>query len=123
MQACQFRPLVQHADQLLGLSNKMLGQTITNFVVRKTFFNHFCAGKDPGVGNLSQDAIAPWSDPGTGAARLLCESIDTSGIVCATCSMGNKSLIQAIVAPGIAYAICWRHTQLAEHGGNLPTSG
>lgn len=42
---CQIRPLVTHADSLLSLSKKVLGQSITNGIVRETFFAHFCAGE------------------------------------------------------------------------------
>lgn len=43
--ACQIRPIVKHADSLLTLSQKVLGSSITNWGVKKTFFAHFCAGK------------------------------------------------------------------------------
>ena len=42
---CQIRPLVTHADTLISLSNKVLGQTLTNGIINQTFFGHFCAGK------------------------------------------------------------------------------
>ena len=35
---------VNNADALLKMSQKVLGSTITNGVVKHTFFQHFCAG-------------------------------------------------------------------------------
>lgn len=43
--ACSFRPLVTHADKLLQISYRLLGQAITESIVRNTFFAHFCAGE------------------------------------------------------------------------------
>ena len=43
--ACHIRPIVNHADSLLNFSQKVLGTNITNALVRKTFFAHFCAGR------------------------------------------------------------------------------
>ena len=62
--ACQFPWLVKHAEGLLGLSTKLLGSTITNTVVKQTFFKHFCAGEDsfdmkPVIDKLQQSNIGP----------------------------------------------------------------
>lgn len=43
---CQLRPLVKRSDQLLKISYFLLGQGITNHVLKLSFFNHFCAGED-----------------------------------------------------------------------------
>lgn len=43
--ALQIKPLVNNADALLKLSKKVLGSTIVNGVVKRTFFRHFCAGE------------------------------------------------------------------------------
>jgi proline dehydrogenase len=37
--------VVRHADQLLHFSKTFLGNTVTNALVRATFFRHFCAGE------------------------------------------------------------------------------
>lgn len=41
----QMKWLVAHADTLIRTSYSFLGQTITNGVLRATFFGHFCAGE------------------------------------------------------------------------------
>ena len=43
---CQIRPLVSRSDKLLKISYRILGTSITNGVLRLSFFNHFCAGED-----------------------------------------------------------------------------
>jgi proline dehydrogenase len=43
---CQLPFLVQNADQLLNYSNKILGSTITDAIIRHTFFKQFCAGEN-----------------------------------------------------------------------------
>lgn len=43
---CRFRPLVMHGESLLKVSNSVFGATITNGIVRHSFFNHFCGGED-----------------------------------------------------------------------------
>ncbi|MDP2438277.1 MAG: proline dehydrogenase family protein [archaeon] len=42
---CSWDWLVQHSQQLLGLSGKVLGSRLTLGIVRRTFFAHFCAGE------------------------------------------------------------------------------
>lgn len=42
---CQFQPLVRNAPKLLSLSSKFLGSDFTHSIVRRTFFNQFCAGE------------------------------------------------------------------------------
>jgi proline dehydrogenase len=44
--ACQIQPLVNHSERLIKLSYKIIGLHITNFVLKSTFFGHFCAGED-----------------------------------------------------------------------------
>lgn len=58
----QFRPLVARADSLVRLSYSVLGQAITNSILRNTFFAHFCAGEDeksiaPTVKELERNGI------------------------------------------------------------------
>eukprot|EP00922_Rhytidocystis_sp_ex-Travisia-forbesii_P044436 GHVS01066282.1.p1 GENE.GHVS01066282.1~~GHVS01066282.1.p1 ORF type:complete len:606 (+),score=62.34 GHVS01066282.1:96-1913(+) len=43
--ACKVKPVVNRSEALLSLSNRVLGATITNAVMRKTFFAHFCGGE------------------------------------------------------------------------------
>jgi proline dehydrogenase len=43
---CSFKWVVQNAGKILDVSNKFFGQKITNSVIEKTFFAHFCAGED-----------------------------------------------------------------------------
>lgn len=42
--ACNIQPFVQHAQTMLDLSRKVLGDRLTYAVVKNTFFKHFCAG-------------------------------------------------------------------------------
>ena len=44
--SCQIRPLVDHAGSLINLSRMVFGNTLTDAVLRQTFYKHFCAGKD-----------------------------------------------------------------------------
>lgn len=66
-QACRIKPLIKHAEGLLNLSTKVFGSTITNTVVKHTFFNHFCAGEDsvgmkPVIDMLQHNNIGPILD-------------------------------------------------------------
>jgi len=45
-QLCQFQPLVQHGEKLLGGMRKILGDTMTDSLVRHTFFPQFCGGEN-----------------------------------------------------------------------------
>ena len=64
---CRLPFLVKHAEGLLDLSTKILGSTITNSVVKHTFFKHFCAGEDsvdmkPVIDMLQEHNIGPILD-------------------------------------------------------------
>lgn len=61
--ACAIKPLVMHADQVLQTSYRILGKTLTEAIVRHTFFRHFCAGETsktirPRVAKLKQGGVA-----------------------------------------------------------------
>jgi proline dehydrogenase len=43
---CKIRPLVAHADSVLAWSKKVFGSTLTNAVIRHTFYKQFVAGED-----------------------------------------------------------------------------
>jgi len=43
---CRVTPLVRNADRLVKMSYAVAGERITNFVLKHTFFGHFCAGED-----------------------------------------------------------------------------
>lgn len=65
--ACHFPLLVKHAEGLIGMSEKVLGSTITNTLVKHSFFGHFCAGEDsadmkPVIDKLEQNNISPILD-------------------------------------------------------------
>lgn len=45
-QLCRSRLLVQNAELLVDTSYKYLGNTVTDTVLRWTFFGHFCAGQN-----------------------------------------------------------------------------
>ncbi|KAL0486837.1 proline dehydrogenase [Acrasis kona] len=43
---CGIEFFVKNANRLLKLGDKIIGQRITNLIMKKTFFAHFCAGED-----------------------------------------------------------------------------
>lgn len=51
-QLCQFPRLVQHSEQLLIASRKILGDRATDAILKATLYGHFCAGEN-------QQAIGP----------------------------------------------------------------
>jgi len=50
-QICAIGPIVRHCDTLYMYSVKVLGSRLTHLLLRKTFFEHFCAGES------SQDIV------------------------------------------------------------------
>mmetsp|Transcript_4162 Transcript_4162/g.9343 ORF Transcript_4162/g.9343 Transcript_4162/m.9343 type:complete len:609 (-) Transcript_4162:253-2079(-) len=65
--ACQLEFLVKHAEALLNASRTLLGSTLTNSLVKYTFFRHFCAGENsadmkPVIHMLEQNNIGPILD-------------------------------------------------------------
>eukprot|EP01066_Platyproteum_vivax_P010891 Platyproteum_vivax@DN4906_c0_g1_i1.p1 len=42
---CKVKPLVAHANEIIELSHKVLGYTITDWALKKTFFSQFCGGQ------------------------------------------------------------------------------
>ena len=49
---CRIRPLVENSEFLIKTGNAVLGKSIMNAILRRTFFGHFCAGE-------TQDGIRP----------------------------------------------------------------
>ena len=45
LRLCRLPYLVENAENILNMSRSILGGTITDAVVRSTFFRHFCAGE------------------------------------------------------------------------------
>ena len=45
-QSCQFRFIVSNAEKLLRYSYSILGDNITDAILKKTYFAHFCAGEN-----------------------------------------------------------------------------
>ena len=59
---CGIRTLVENSDTLLKYSYKILGSSITEMIIRHSFFNHFCAGEtssgiNPIINKLYQSGI------------------------------------------------------------------
>jgi proline dehydrogenase len=46
LNVCKIGPLVLHSAFLINLSYKVLGKTVTNALLKPTFYQHFCAGED-----------------------------------------------------------------------------
>eukprot|EP01059_Diplonema_ambulator_P013378 TRINITY_DN238_c0_g3_i1.p1 TRINITY_DN238_c0_g3~~TRINITY_DN238_c0_g3_i1.p1 ORF type:complete len:578 (+),score=202.93 TRINITY_DN238_c0_g3_i1:88-1821(+) len=62
---CTVRPLVNNANSLIKFSESVLGKKLTHqVIVKRTFFNHFCAGED--VDEI-QSTLANFSAIGVGA--------------------------------------------------------
>lgn len=66
-QICRIRFLVKNADTLLNISSRVFGTTITNGIMKHTFFRHFCAGEDsvgmmPVIDMLKKNNIYPILD-------------------------------------------------------------
>lgn len=60
---CSIRPLVNHADLILRRAYSVFGRSLTEAVVRQTFFKHFCAGETattirPRVESLRRAGVA-----------------------------------------------------------------
>ena len=67
LRLCRLPFLVRHSDALLKLSTKVLGRDITDGLLRRTFFGHFCAGEDGDdarrvVERLGRDNVGPILD-------------------------------------------------------------
>lgn len=60
--------MVNNADALLKLSKRVLGSTIVNGIVKRTFFKHFCAGEGCSVPTAPMDAFV--------ANRMLRTTVD-----------------------------------------------
>lgn len=45
-QTCRIQTIVNNSEKLLRLSYSILGNTITDTILKKTYFAHFCAGED-----------------------------------------------------------------------------
>ena len=64
---CKIKFLVNNADRMIKSSYAILGEGITDAVLRRTFFGHFCAGQDtsdmgPTIKRLKAAGIGPILD-------------------------------------------------------------
>lgn len=69
---CQIAPIVNHADKLLKLSNKIFGSTITEFFIKPSYFDHFCAGEDERKSRMTAISLAQ-----NGIGSILCYSAES----------------------------------------------
>lgn len=59
LRLCQVKPLVRHANELIGLGERIFGPTVTHGVIGATFYRQFAAGYDvPDVRASAQAMIA-----------------------------------------------------------------
>lgn len=63
-QLCRIPPLVKHALPLLRLTRRVVGDTVTDTLLRATLFGHFCAGEDE---KTLQPSIAALEKAGIGS--------------------------------------------------------
>ena len=61
-QTCRIQTIVDNAETLLRISYKRLGDSITDKILKKTYFAHFCAGEDereiiPVINEYERDGI------------------------------------------------------------------
>jgi proline dehydrogenase len=68
---CRIQSLVQNADSLLALSKRVFGSTLTNTVVRATFYKQFVAGESL---EAVCDTIAALRRHGIGGITYFAES-------------------------------------------------
>lgn len=59
---CTIQPLVKNANTLLSTSYRIFGKTLTNAIVKRTFFAQFVAGEDendikPALGRLKESGV------------------------------------------------------------------
>ena len=68
---------VDHADTLLQWSRRLLGSTLTNAVIQRTFFAHFCGGAPQDACNHleSAPAVSPGKITRQGSAALGCSLV------------------------------------------------
>ncbi|KAJ3616096.1 hypothetical protein Zmor_012063, partial [Zophobas morio] len=57
LRVCRVRKIVSNARYLVTLSYKILGETITNWILRKTFYKHFCGGIDEAEVKLTMNRL------------------------------------------------------------------
>lgn len=69
--SCVAQPLVRNADAVLTYSKAVLGRTLTNAVVKRTFFQHFCAGGLSDVMPSSSVRNLMFTWPGSFTAAVL----------------------------------------------------
>jgi len=110
----QMKPVVARADSLVHLSYRFLGHGITNYVLRSSFFGHFCAGEDeksiaPTVKYLESNGIGSILDYAAEADIEDAEGVPTQ-------AQASKSALQARVydykdgrIPFYLLEICERH--------------
>jgi len=67
LSACTIQPLVKHADRLVKLSRRVLGDGLTFGIVKHSFFAHFCAGK-PRIGGGGGSRRGWWGALSAGQA-------------------------------------------------------
>jgi proline dehydrogenase len=61
-QSCRFPSIVSRSESLIKLSYKILGDSISDYALKKTFYGHFCAGENteeirPVVSQLDKNGI------------------------------------------------------------------
>jgi proline dehydrogenase len=104
-EACLRLPsLVKHADNLLALSNKLLGKTVTKTIVKYTFFRHFCAGENsvdmkPVIEKLKQCNIGAILDYAAESDNDTIEGAENDGNAASSSSSSSSMGHDIVVQP------------------------
>jgi proline dehydrogenase len=100
--ACEFRPLVTHADAILSWSKRIFGSTLVNWGIRNTFYHQFVAGEDaegikPTLSRLQSSGIDPILDYAVEEEEEAVKSREppTSTVVARTYSYEGERLCNA----------------------------
>ncbi len=116
--SCQIKPVVKHAEPLMKLSYKVLGGTITDKLLKLSFFGHFCAGEDeitikPTVKYLESCGIGSILDFAA-ESDVEGESVVPASSVASASSTKNEVKVQCRIYDYKNEALCDSHTETFE---------
>lgn len=90
---CQTSFLVKHSETLILASYSVLGHSITNAVLKRTFFGHFCAGEDE---NLIKPTVDYLDANGVGSILDYAAEVDIQDAVKAVEADESKTELEVL---------------------------